>query len=118
MELGQNITDLRTERGLYQKELAAILKVSVGTISNYEKGRHYPDPATLCKLADFFGVTADYLLGRTPYRHSAQSLSRPFTDTYSVADLLNTSLELSPQNKRALTDYVELLKLRQKADNK
>lgn len=113
MDIGQTIAELRMEKGIFQKELAACLKVSVGTVSNYENGRHYPDPATLCKIADFFGVTTDYLLGRTPFRYDAQLLSRPFTDNYSVAQLVNTSLELSPKNKHALTEYVELLKLRQ-----
>lgn len=117
MEIGRIIAELRTEKGLYQKELAVKLKVSVGTISNYEKGRHYPDPATLCKIAEFFGVTTDYLLGRTTFRYDPQLLYRPFTDTYSVEELINTSLELSPQNKRALADYVELLKLRQNSNH-
>lgn len=117
MDLGQNIAQLRTERGLLQKELAANLKVSVGTISNYEKGRHYPDPATLCKIAEFFGVTTDYLLGRTSFRYSPQLLFRPFTDNYSVEELLNISLQLTPQNKCALAEYVELLKLRQSSSS-
>lgn len=116
MDIGHTLTDLRMEKGIYQKELAAALRVSVGTISNYEKGRHYPDPTTLCKIAEFFGVTTDYLLGRTDFRYDPKLLYRPFTDSYSVADLVNTSLELTPQNKRALADYVELLKLRQKTD--
>lgn len=117
MDMGQVITELRLEKGVYQKELASVLKVSVGTISNYEKGRHFPDPSTMCKIADFFGVTTDYLLGRTNYRYDPKQLSQPFIDNYTIADLVNTSLDLTPQNKHALADYVELLKLRQKADS-
>lgn len=113
MDIGGTITRLRTEKGVYQKEMAASLKVSVGTISNYELGRHYPDPATLCKIADYFGVTTDYLLGRTSFRYDPKLLYRPFVDTYSMADLMNTSLELSAQNKRALIEYAELLRLKE-----
>lgn len=117
MDIGHNIAKLRTERGMLQKELAANLKVSIGTISNYEKGRHYPDPITICKIAEFFGVTTDYLLGRTEFRYNPQLLSRPFTENYSVEELINTSLELTPQNKSALAEYVELLKLRQRTNS-
>ena len=43
METGEIIEKLRRERKLAQKELAAVLNVSVGTVSNYENGVHFPD---------------------------------------------------------------------------
>lgn len=110
MELGQNLTMLRSEKGLYQKELAAFLNLSVGTISNYEKGIHSPDLNTLCKLADYFGVTTDYLLGRSNHRHAAETLDLPLTSSYTVADLVNTTLELSPQDLNHMLDYIKFLK--------
>lgn len=113
MEIGQILTELRTERGIYQKELAVYLKVSIGTISNYEKGIHYPDLHTLCKLADYFGVTTDYLLNRTEYRYNPETLNRPLTKDYTISDFVNTTLELSPKDINSMIDYMELLKLRQ-----
>ena len=62
---GEILASLREERGIYQKELAAILKVSVGTISNYENNIHFPDQEALIQLAEYFDVTIDYLLGGT-----------------------------------------------------
>ena len=56
--VGQKLSQLRKERELGQKELAALLNMSIGTISNYENNVHAPDLATLCRLADFFQVTA------------------------------------------------------------
>ena len=55
---GEILASLREERGIYQKELAAILKVSVGTISNYENNIHFPDQEALIQLAEYvaFGV--------------------------------------------------------------
>lgn len=61
----ERLAELRTFSGIYQKELAGYLNVSIGTVSNYEKGIHQPDLETLCKLADYYGVSTDYLLGRT-----------------------------------------------------
>ena len=113
MEVGKRITELRAARGIYQKQLADDLQVSVATISNYENGRHIPDPVTLCKIADFFGVTTDYLLGRTNLRYEPQNLKRPLTKNYTIADLVNTTLELSPKNRVALAEYVRLLKLKE-----
>lgn len=112
MELGELLIQLRKERGIYQKELAAYLNVSIGTISNYEHGVHSPDPETLKKLADYFDVSTDFLLQRTTYRYSLDSLNKQITEDYTAGDIMNTTLELNPQNCRALADYVELLKLR------
>lgn len=112
MEVGQILAELRTEKGIYQKELAAYLNVSIGTISNYEKGIHFPDLNTLCKLADYFGVTTDYLLGRTQYRYNPDTLNRSLTKDYTIANLVNTTLEFPQKDATALVDYVELLKLR------
>ena len=69
MTTGRILTELRKEKEIGQKELAVYLNVSVGTVSNYENDVHSPDLSTLCKLADFFGVTTDYLLGRTVQRN-------------------------------------------------
>lgn len=112
MSISDTLTTLRKERGYYQKEVASALRVSPGTISNYENGRHLPDPETICQFANFYQVTTDYLLGRTNYTCDLSLLDAPLTDSYTVGDLLNTTLELSPQNKRALAEYIELLKLR------
>lgn len=112
MDFGQTLAELRVERGIYQKELAAYLNVSIGTISNYEKGIHYPDLITLCKLADYFGVTTDFLLQRTKYRYSLETLNRKLTPDYTIADFVNTTLQLTPQNLHSMMDYMELLRLR------
>ena len=117
MTVGQRIVQLRQEKGIYQKELATYLKVSVGTVSNYEKSRHYPDPSTLCKIAEFFGVTCDYLLGRTAFRFNPEIFYQSFTETFTVSDFVNTMIELSPHNRDALVDYIGLLKLSDEKDN-
>ena len=61
----ENIRKLRIDMGYTQKQIAEILGVSQNTYSQYEIGvLNYPVDA-LVKLADFYGVSADYLLGRT-----------------------------------------------------
>ena len=65
MNFGKTLRDLRTERGIFQKELATALHVSVGTLSNYEEEVSSPDLEMLCRIADYFQVSTDYLLGRS-----------------------------------------------------
>lgn len=65
MNLGERIARLRKMKGLSQDELADLLGVSRGAISMYEINKREPDYETLEKLATFFGVSTDYLLGRT-----------------------------------------------------
>ena len=50
---GDILAALRREKGIGQKELAAHLNLSVGTISNYENSVHFPDVEKLMELADF-----------------------------------------------------------------
>ena len=114
---GEILASLREERGIYQKELAAILKVSVGTVSNYENNIHFPDQEALLQLADYFGVTVDYLLGRTSYRYSLDTLNEEYAPGMTVAELVDIIQHFSRQNTASFLDYIELLQLRQKAED-
>lgn len=55
---------LREQKKLTRKELSEFTKASHDQIYNWETGRGEPDASTLSRLAEFFGVTTDYLLGR------------------------------------------------------
>ena len=59
------IRDLREDRDLRQSDLAKATGIDQRTISNYETGKTAPDAYALIKLADFFDVSIDYLVGRT-----------------------------------------------------
>lgn len=64
------LASLRKERNLTQYSLAENLGFSRGQISNYEQGSREPDQDTLLKIADFFDVSVDYLLGRTKIKNT------------------------------------------------
>lgn len=63
MEIGKIISKLRGEKGLNQRELASHLGVSNGAIGMWETGKRQPDLETIKKMAIFFNVSTDYLLG-------------------------------------------------------
>ena len=61
---GQRLKELRNSKEMRQEDVGAIFKMQKSTVSQWENGR-LPHPSIIVKLADFFGVTTDYLLGRT-----------------------------------------------------
>lgn len=111
MDFGEKLYRLRVERGIYQKQLAAYLHVSVGTISNYENGIHSPDLKTLCKLANYFHVSADYLLDRTEYISPIDDLDRELVNHYTTSDIMNIIIELTPEGRQDLVKYLTMLTL-------
>jgi len=65
VDIGDRIKALRKQRpGLTQRKLAQAIGVASGTLGMYEVNRRRPDYATLVKIAEFFGVSTDELLGR------------------------------------------------------
>ena len=63
--LGSRLKKLRAIQKLTQKQLAEKINVTNVSISGYESGNRFPDTDTLQRLADYFEVSTDYLLGRT-----------------------------------------------------
>ncbi|MEC2445393.1 helix-turn-helix transcriptional regulator, partial [Bacillus cereus] len=61
---GNIIRDLRKQKGITQKELAQLLQLSESTIGMYERNERQPDYNTLIRIADYFNVSTDFLLGR------------------------------------------------------
>lgn len=63
--IGTQIKELRQERGLSQQALAKQIGVSQKAVDFWERGVNEPKASYIVLLCDFFGVSADYLLGRT-----------------------------------------------------
>ena len=61
----RRIKDLREDHNLYQKDLAQYLQCTQVCYSNYETGKRDIPTEVLLRLADFYGTSVDYLLGRT-----------------------------------------------------
>lgn len=58
------LKELRESKGLTQKEVAKVIGYTQLSYARYENGKREPDISTLCKLANYFNVTVDYLIGR------------------------------------------------------
>jgi transcriptional regulator with XRE-family HTH domain len=87
LKIGNRIAELRNARKMTQEELALKLGITRAALSHYENNRREPDHETTQKLADYFHVTIDFLLGRS---HDPSSVLDPFTrefvDSLELAD--------------------------------
>lgn len=61
----ERIKELRRKNGMTQAAAGKIIGLGQDSISVYERGLNYPEVRNLMILADYFGVSTDYLLGRT-----------------------------------------------------
>lgn len=62
----QILSELRRSSGLSQRKAAGDLKISQALLSHYENGAREPGLNFVCRVCDYYNVTADYLLGRSP----------------------------------------------------
>ncbi len=71
MDFPTRILELKKEKNLLQKDIANASGVTVRNYQRYEKGEQQPTLPVLLKLADYFNVSLDYLVGRSddPTRH-------------------------------------------------
>lgn len=91
------LKELRTSRHLTQAEVCAVVGITTQVYSRYERGEHEPDYKTLCKLADFFGVTVDELLGRAPQLFDDARVKRP--------EIMELYELMTPQQQSNLINY-------------
>ncbi|WP_339234539.1 helix-turn-helix transcriptional regulator [Oceanobacillus sp. FSL W7-1281] len=89
----ERIVDLRIEHGYSQEEVAKKLNVSASGYGYYEQGRNEPSLETLYKIAEFFQVSIDYLLGKidTPQQPVYYSVSDDLALNESELRVLNVA---------------------------
>lgn len=97
--LGERLKELRLSRNLTQAEVGVQLGLSAGAISSYERGERMPDPNTLKRLADFYGVSADYLLNRTDVPKVFRTDSEAEADAREQAEICNFWFRLKEDKK-------------------
>lgn len=112
----ERLRNLRKHRSLTQKEIAAFLGVDRTTYVKYERGDSEPGYETIVKLADFFGVSTDFLLGRSDYPSSVNLDTYPFSilNEKNVIYFFGSSgqkerIALSPEQMKRAHDMMKLL---------
>lgn len=93
------IKDLREDADMKQAELAKIINVTQATLSDYEVEKTEPKKDVWIKLAEFFNVSVDYLMGKT---------NNPSTDNFTEG--------MEEEDIKELEKYKELLKIKRQVE--
>lgn len=105
MDIGTRIKSLREESGLTQLAFAKILNINNSTLCQYESGDRVPSDDIKGRIADYFCVSMDYLLGRTNIREKLPTASGELSD--DEQRLLNAYRAASGKRKEAVLDLLE-----------
>ena len=106
MKFGYILRNLRAEKNITGEQLGKILGVPKATVANWETGRNYPNQAVLEKIADYFDVSLDYLMGRTDIKKPApDNFQFAFSDYEKLTDeqkeiIKNLAASLIAQNEK------------------
>ena len=97
------LKELRTEKGLFQEEIAKIIDTSAQAISLYEIGKRNMNTNMILKFANFFEVSTDYLLGKSDIRNAEKELQQ----TSNNSEILTYYNQLNDLGKEKATDNVK-----------
>lgn len=75
MDMGDRIAELRSNAHMSQFQLAKMLGIGTSTLGMYETNKRKPSPKVLKRIADYFNVSTDYLLGRSNNKKEKKGLS-------------------------------------------
>lgn len=106
--LSQRLKQLRSENNLTQAQLADILGIAKTTLAAYEQGKSEPNIELLIKMADYFCVTVDYLIGKTNCIHEEY---QPISDILGIDEKTIDILKGFSRNKAEYSqlDFLEAI---------
>ena len=122
MEFKDVLYELRSERHLSQAKLAEKVGLSSAAIGTYENGTRMPSRETQEKLADFFNVPLDYLMGRdsksTYYLNpeTAETAQELF-DNPDMRVLFDAARDARPEDLKKAAEYLSFLKWGGRSDD-
>ena len=109
MSIGEKLKELREKNGKTQLDISKFLGVTYQTIYKYEKDIAVPPADAIVKLAEYFNVSTDYLLGRT----NIPNIDEPVAIAASTKNRIDLS-EVDDEDKEAIMRFIEMAKNKNK----
>lgn len=107
--ISKRLKTLREDKDLSQKDLASFLGVSPSTIGMYESDKRTPDSEMLKRIADYFNVSLDYLLGRTNIPNAEAKYDKKYSEEVETiaAHLEEKAKNITPHKMKMLKRYID-----------
>lgn len=117
--VGGRLRSLRKQKGMTQKELAALLGVTDAAIGMWENEKRDPDYETLVRLAQIFNTSVDYLLGHTDNRQPISPRNEPksLEDFLREQEVMFDGVPLTDEDKESILQALKLLWRRRNRTN-
>ncbi|MBY6802802.1 helix-turn-helix transcriptional regulator [Clostridium botulinum] len=115
----KRLKELRSEKGVVQKDVANFLNITTSAYGFYEQGKRIPDTEIMIKLSNYFNVSLDYLLGKTNVKKSTVTSpnARNYTDDNEVTIALHSDVEyddLPDEARKEINNFIEYVKQKYK----
>ncbi|SFX65925.1 Transcriptional regulator, contains XRE-family HTH domain [Thermoactinomyces sp. DSM 45891] len=120
--LGKRLKEARLNADMLQREVAEKIGIGHAAISQYEKGNRNPDPETLSKIANLYGVSVDWLLDRPSDQVSQNEEKLSVVDLEKIVEMINDGKahyggrRLTKEDSRFITDFIQFAIQRKKHD--
>ena len=115
---GTRLKELRERKRLTQSQLAEVLDVSQQAVGKWELDKASPDDKTLIRIANYFGVTTDYLLGyddKPTYYTDPETamLAQELKDNPEYRALLDATKGLKPESVKEIMAFIKYQKAKE-----
>ena len=112
--ISKTLINLRELRSLSQIEVAKHLHLSSSAISHYERGLTVPPTEVVYRLAEFYNVTTDYILGRTASKKDLnKSYAIKLNKEITIGDAVEAMSKMTSEEKQHIAYFVKLIKDKQ-----
>lgn len=101
--IGKNIKKLRKSKNLTQEEFGKLFGIVKSTVSMYESGKSTPDDELKKKIANYFDVTLDYLMG-------VSNIKNPYKEENSLNYIKLDVKDLPEEAIKQIEEYIEFIK--------
>lgn len=102
-KFANRLRELRKEKNVNQQKLSNYLGYGYTAIANYESGRNEPSIDTICKIADYFDVTVDYLIGHEDNPKRVDAISK------AESELIMRFRNMDNEDQRILLEMAKSL---------